>query len=110
MDVQLVLLMNCFALVYCQSTTSMRNDAEWQNEYFEDVKSELESIRQLLRTKQKTDVSNDRQAIQELKSEIQEIRQNLSDYRQLVDTIRDKLHEIGLLSTTFLFLKFNFRK
>lgn len=53
MNVELMLLMICVALACCQSTISIRDDTERLNEYFEEVKTEIISVRQLLMTQQK---------------------------------------------------------
>jgi len=96
MGIELVLLMNCVALVWGQSTISGLNDAGLQSNYIEDVKSELDAIRQLIGAQQIAAVCNDRQTIQELKSEIQDIRQSLSNQSHLLETLLHKWHGIGM--------------
>jgi len=69
MYVKLLLLMNCAIVANCQSTDSSRNDVTYECELFENMKSEMESIRQLLMGLQKAAFRSESQ------SEIEEIRQ-----------------------------------
>lgn len=74
MNVELLLLINCAIVVNCQSTISDRNDATYESELFEDMKSEMESMRQLLMDHSETQVK-------QLKSEIEELRQSVTQQR-----------------------------
>lgn len=99
MDVKLVclFLVNCVVFANCQSTTSNRNEAIFEFELLEDMKSEIESIRRLLMNLQQTVVRNEKQAIgrQEVKLEIEDIRNiiatkgNESDIEKMKSEIKE---------------------
>ena len=73
--------MNCAIVANCQSTISNRNDATYGFELFEEMKSEMESIHQLLMDLQQAAVRSETQAKQKLKSEIEEIREIVAQQR-----------------------------
>lgn len=79
MDIKLVglLLMNSVVVGNCQSTISNTNEAIYEFELLEDMKSEMRSIRQLLMNLQQSTSRNEKQAMQEMRSEIEEIRQTM---------------------------------
>lgn len=70
--------MNCVIVANCQSTISNRNDAVYQFELFEDMKSEMEFICEMLMDLQQVADLRETQAMQQLKSEIEEIRQTVT--------------------------------
>jgi len=77
MDIKLLLLMSCAVVVNCQSTISLRNDVPGECELSEYMKSEKESIHQLLVNLRQTAVRSEMEIMQ-MKSEIESIRQTVA--------------------------------
>lgn len=71
MDIKLFLLMNCIIVADCQTTISNRNDAMLECALTEDIKHQMESMHLLQGN-----------LWQEMKSEIEDIRQMLHVIQQ----------------------------
>lgn len=98
MDIKLVglLLMNSVVVGNCQSTISNTNEAIYEFELLEDMKSEMRSIRQLLMNLQQSTSRKEKQAMQEMRSEIEEIRQTMFEQHGNVKrTIQEMKLEIA---------------